>query len=645
MTKTLWHYIVFLCERMSIMRKKQFKTQSKKMLDMMINSIYTHKEIFLRELISNGSDAIDKRHFRSLTDTALGLDASAYKIKIEADKEARTLCISDNGCGMGEKELEDNLGTIAKSGSLDFKSENESDEIDIIGQFGVGFYSAFMVADKITIVSKALGSEQAFKWESEGVDGYTIEPCEKADIGTTITLHMKEDTENENYSVFLEESKLRELVKKYSDYIRYPITMMVEQPVEKEDESEDAAPQFELKETTLNSMVPLWKRDPKEVSEEEYNRFYHEKFYDFEDPLAVIHTKFEGTSNCNILLFIPKKAPFDYYTKDFEKGLQLYSSGVLIMDKCADLLPDYYSFVKGVVDSADLSLNISRETLQHDHQLKVIAKAVERKIKAELKKLMKNEREKYDAFFEQFGRQMKYAIYASYGMQKEALIDLIEFKSSAEKKYTTLAEYVARMPESQSAIYYAGGKTVDKIEMLPQTQAVTSKGIEVLYLTEDVDEFTITMLGSFEQKPFKNVSDNDLDIATEEEKEQIKQENDAQQSLLEMMKEALGDKVEQVQFTNTLDTHPVCLSTEGGISTEMQKVLEAQPGMEQAIKAKAVLEINLNHPVAAKLKALHGKDDEKVKEYAKILYAQACLICGLPIENPTELSNLVCGLM
>ncbi len=627
------------------MRKKQFKTQSKKMLDMMINSIYTHKEIFLRELISNGSDAIDKRHFRSLTDTALGLDASEYKIKIEADKAARTLCISDNGCGMGEKELEDNLGTIAKSGSLDFKSENESDEIDIIGQFGVGFYSAFMVADKITIVSKALDSEQAFKWESEGVDGYTIEPCEKADIGTTITLHMKEDTENENYSVFLEESKLRELVKKYSDYIRYPITMMVEQPVEKEDESEDAAPQFELKETTLNSMVPLWKRDPKEVSEEEYNRFYHEKFYDFEDPLAVIHTKFEGTSNCNILLFIPKKAPFDYYTKDFEKGLQLYSSGVLIMDKCADLLPDYYSFVKGVVDSADLSLNISRETLQHDHQLKVIAKAVERKIKAELKKLMKNEREKYDAFFEQFGRQMKYAIYASYGMQKEALIDLIEFKSSAEKKYTTLAEYVARMPESQSAIYYAGGKTVDKIEMLPQTQAVTSKGIEVLYLTEDVDEFTITMLGSFEQKPFKNVSDNDLDIATEEEKEQIKQENDAQQSLLEMMKEALGDKVEQVQFTNTLDTHPVCLSTEGGISTEMQKVLEAQPGMEQAIKAKAVLEINLNHPVAAKLKALHGKDDEKVKEYAKILYAQACLICGLPIENPTELSNLVCGLM
>ena len=610
------------------------------MLDMMINSIYTHKEIFLRELISNGSDAIDKRHFRSLTDTSLGLDLSAYKIHIESDKENRILTVSDNGCGMGEKELEENLGTIAKSGSLDFKSENESEEIDIIGQFGVGFYSAFMVADRITIISKALDSEQAFKWESEGVDGYTIEPCEREDVGTTITLHMKEDTENENYSVFLEESKIRELVKKYSDYIRYPITMMTEQRVEKEDEAEDAEPEFETVETTLNSMVPLWKRDAKEVSEEEYNRFYHEKFYDFEDPLAVIHTKFEGTSNCNILLFIPKKAPFDYYTKDFEKGLQLYSSGVMIMEKCADLLPDYFSFVKGVVDSADLSLNISRETLQHDHQLKVIAKAVERKIKAELKKVLRNDREKYDAFFEQFGRQMKYAIYASYGMQKDALIDLIEFKSSAEKKYTTLEEYVTRMPESQTAIYYAGGKTVDKIDMLPQTQAVTGKGIEVLYFTEDVDEFTVTMLGNYKEKPFKNVSDNDLDISTEE-----KKENDDAKSLLAFMKEKLGDKVAEVQFTNTLDSHPVCLSTEGGISTEMQKVLEAQPGMEQAIKAKTVLEINVNHPVAEKLKALYDTDEAKLESYTKILYAQACLICGLPIENPTELSNLVCDLM
>ncbi|MBR2589593.1 MAG: molecular chaperone HtpG [Clostridia bacterium] len=627
------------------MRKKQFKTQSKKMLEMMINSIYTHKEIFLRELISNASDAIDKRHFRSLTDTALGLDMSAYKIKLDADKENRILTVSDNGCGMGEKELEDNLGTIARSGSLDFKSENESDEIDIIGQFGVGFYSAFMVADKITIVSKSLDSEQAYCWESTGADGYTVTPCEKDDIGTVITLHMKEDTENENYSIFLEESKIRELVKKYSDYIRYPITMMCEQPIQKEDGAEDAQPEFELVETTLNSMVPLWKRNASEVSEEEYNRFYHEKFFDFEDPLAVIHTKFEGTTNCNILLFIPKKAPFDYYTKDFEKGLQLYSSGVLIMDKCADLLPDYFSFVKGVVDSADLTLNISRETLQHDHQLKVIAKAVEKKIKAELKKMIKNDREKYDTFFEQFGRQMKYAIYASYGMKKDALMDLIEFKSSYEKKYTTLEEYVTRMPESQTAIYYAGGKTIDKIDMLPQTQAVISKGIEVLYFTEDVDEFTVTMLGNYNEKPFKNVSDNDLDISREEEKEEIKKENDDQKSLLAFMKEKLGDKVEEVQFTNTLDSHPVCLSTEGGISTEMQKVLESQPGMEQAIKAKTVLEININHPVAQKLKELYGKDDEKVEKYAKILYSQACLICGLPVENPTELSNLVCDLM
>ena len=613
------------------------------MLDMMINSIYTHKEIFLRELISNGSDAIDKRHFRSLTDTSLGLDMSAYKITIERDADNRILTITDNGCGMSEKELEENLGTIAKSGSLEFKSENEDEAIDIIGQFGVGFYSAFMVADKITIFSRALESEQGYKWESEGVDGYTIEPCEKAEVGTQIILHIKEDTENENYSVFLEESKIRELVKKYSDYIRYPITMLCEERVESE--SEDEEPRFELREQTLNSMVPLWKRDAKEVSEEEYNRFYHEKFFDFEDPLAVIHTKFEGTSNCNILLFIPKKAPFDYYTKDFEKGLQLYSSGVMIMEKCADLLPDYFSFVRGVVDSADLTLNISRETLQHDHQLKVIAKAVEKKVKAELKKILKNDREKYDTFFEQFGRQMKYAIYASYGMQKDALQDLLEFKSSAEKKYVTLEEYVDRMPESQTAIYYAGGETVDKIEMLPQTQAVISKGIEVLYFTEDVDEFTATMLASFKEKPFKNVSDNDLDIASEEEKEQIKQANDTQKSLLEFMKEKLGDKVEAVRFTNTLDKHPVCLSTEGGISTEMQKVLESQPGMAQGIKARTVLEINLNHPLAATLGELYGKDDEKLENYTKILYAQACLICGLPIENPTELSNLVCALM
>ena len=615
------------------------------MLDMMINSIYTHKEIFLRELISNGSDAIDKRHFRSLTDTSLGLPLEAYQIHIERDEEQRLLVISDNGCGMTEKELEDNLGTIARSGSLDFKKENESDDIDIIGQFGVGFYSAFMVADRITIVSKSPDSDTAYKWESEGVDGYTIEPWEKDDIGTQITLHLKEDTENENYSIFLEESKIRELVKKYSDYIRYPITMLTEQPVENAGEDEETEPQFEMREETLNSMVPLWKRDPKSVSEEEYFGFYHEKFFDYEDPLAVIHTKFEGTTECNVLLFIPKKAPFDYYTKEFEKGLQLYSSGVMIMEKCADLLPDYFSFVRGVADSADLSLNISRETLQHDHQLKVIAKAVERKIKAELIKIRNNEREKYDAFFEQFGRQIKFAIYSSYGMQKEALQDLLEYKSSAEKKYVTLEEYVTRMPESQSAIYYAAGETVDKIEMLPQTQAVLSKGFEVLYFTEDVDEFTATMLGVYKEKPFKNVSDNDLDISTEEEKEQIQKENDTAKDLLTFMQEALEGKVEAVRFTNTLDKHPVCLSSEGGISTEMQKVLESQPGMTAGIKAKTVLEINVNHPVAAKLKALYGTDNDTVERYAKILYAQACLICGLAVENPTELSNLICDLM
>ena len=630
----------------------EFQAETKQLLDLMVHSIYTNHEIFLRELISNASDAIDKLHYESLTNRDILEGDTAFEIHLTPDADAHTLTISDNGLGMNKEDLVQNLGTIAKSGTKAFleklkeAQDSDSTDKDLIGQFGVGFYSAFMVADTVTVVTRKAGEKQAYKWESAGDGTYSLEECEKPKHGTTIILHLGKDfygdKSEENYT---DQMTISGLVKKYSDYIRYPITMMTEQRVEKEDEAEDAEPEFETVETTLNSMVPLWKRDAKEVSEEEYNRFYHEKFYDFEDPLAVIHTKFEGTSNCNILLFIPKKAPFDYYTKDFEKGLQLYSSGVMIMEKCADLLPDYFSFVKGVVDSADLSLNISRETLQHDHQLKVIAKAVERKIKAELKKILRNDREKYDAFFEQFGRQMKYAIYASYGMQKDALIDLIEFKSSAEKKYTTLEEYVTRMPESQTAIYYAGGKTVDKIDMLPQTQAVTGKGIEVLYFTEDVDEFTVTMLGNYKEKPFKNVSDNDLDISTEEEKEQIKKENDDAKSLLAFMKEKLGDKVAEVQFTNTLDSHPVCLSTEGGISTEMQKVLEAQPGMEQAIKAKTVLEINVNHPVAEKLKALYGTDDVKLEAYTKILYSQACLICGLPIENPTELSNLVCELM
>lgn len=626
------------------MRKKQFKTESKKMLDMMINSIYTHKEIFLRELISNGSDAIDKRYFRSLTDTSLGLERSEYKIRLEVNKDERTLKITDNGCGMDKDDLENNLGVIAKSGSLDFKSENEDEDIDIIGQFGVGFYSAFMVADKITIKTKPLASDTAFIWQSEGVDGYTIGECEKDDIGTEITLKMKEDTENENYSIFLEESKIRDLVKKYSDYIRYPITMDVEKRVEKE-YAEGEEPEFETVEETLNSMVPIWKRSQKDVTDEEYNNFYHEKFFDFEDPAKVIHTKFEGTSNCNILLFIPKKAPFDYYTKDFEKGLQLYSSGVMIMEKCADLLPDYFSFVRGVVDSADLSLNISREMLQHDHQLKVIAKAIEKKVKNELKKMLKTDRENYEQFFTEFGRQMKYAIYSSYGMNKDALEDLIIYKSSNEKKYTTLEEYVSRMPESQTSIYYASGESIDKIEMLPQTKAVLSKGYEVLYFTEDVDEFCAKILMQYKEKPFKNVSDNDIDIASEEEKEKIKKENESEKDLLEFIKSSLGGNVAEVKFTNTLEDYPVCLSTQGEISTEMQKVLESQSGAMNGIKVMEVLEININHKVAQSLKSLYGKDDEKLKSYAKILYAQARLICGLSVENPTELSNLVCDLM
>lgn len=635
------------------MRKKQFKTESKKMLDMMINSIYTHKEIFLRELISNGSDAIDKRYFRSLTDTALGLPKEQYGIKIERDEKARTLRITDNGCGMTKEELESNLGTIAKSGSLDFKNDNKTDDIDIIGQFGVGFYSAFMVADKITIRTKPLGSDEAWLWESEGADGYVIEPCECENAGTDILLHMKDDTENENYSVFLEEYKIRDLVKKYSDYIRYPIKMDVEKRVPKktdgEDESKDdkKEPEYDLvtETETLNSMVPIWKKNPKEVSDEEYNNFYHEKFFDYEDPLKVIHTKFEGTSNCNILLYIPKKAPYDYYTKEYEKGLQLYSSGVMIMEKCGDLLPDYFSFVKGVADSSDLSLNISREMLQHDHQLKVIAKAIEKKVKSELGKLLNNEREKYEEFFNEFGRQMKYALYSSYGSNKDALQDLLMFRSSADKKFVTLKEYTERMPESQSSIYYSCGETADKIEMLPQTQAVKNKGFEVLYLTEDVDEFTLKMIANYNNKPFKNVSDNDIDISTDEEKEAIKKENDDSKDLLEFMKQTLGSKVNAVKFTNTLATHPVCLSTEGGISTEMEKVLESQPGGENIPKAETVLEINVTHPVAAKLRELYAADKDKVADYTRILYAQARLICGLSVENPTELSNLVCSLM
>ncbi|MBE6655086.1 MAG: molecular chaperone HtpG [Ruminococcaceae bacterium] len=638
------------------MEKKAFKTESKKMLDMMINSIYTHKEIFLRELISNASDAIDKRAFRALTESSLGLDRSEYKIEIIRNKEENTITIRDNGCGMTQDELENNLGTIAKSGSLDFKNENgKQDGIDIIGQFGVGFYSAFMVSDKITVKSRAIGTDCAYVWESEGADGYTIAPCDYASFGSEIVLHIKPDTEEEKYSEFLDEYRIRELIKKYSDYIRYPIVMNVEKTRLIKNESEDAenansdAPKYETYEDTdtLNSMVPIWHKSSDEVTEEEYASFYREKFYDYEAPAKVIRSKTEGTFTYETLLFIPKRAPYNYYSKDFEKGLQLYSAGVMIMEKCADLLPDYFNFVKGLVDSEDLSLNISREMLQHDHQLKAIAKSVEKKIKNELLKMLENDREKYEEFFKEFGSQLKYGIYSDFGKHKDVLQDLLMFKSSEEKKYVTLKEYVSRMKEEQKSIYYACGDSVDLVDMLPKTEAVKAKGYEVLYLTENIDEFALRTLMKYDDKEFINVCDDKLDISTDEEKEQLKAENESAAELLAFMKESIGEaSVTAVKFTNTLKDHPVCLSSEGGISTEMEKVLSQMPGSENAPKAETVLEINGAHAVATTLKGLFATGEkEKVASYAKILYTMARLISGLPVENPTELSNMICDLM
>ena len=638
------------------MEKKAFKTESKKMLDMMINSIYTHKEIFLRELISNASDAIDKRAFRALTESSLGLDRSEYKIEIIRNKEDNTLIIRDNGCGMTQTELENNLGTIAKSGSLDFKKENGKQEgIDIIGQFGVGFYSAFMVSDKITVKSRAIGEDDAYVWESEGADGYTIEPCDYAPYGSEIVLHIKPDTEEEKYSEFLDEYRIRELVKRYSDYIRYPIVMNVEKTRFIKNETENAesvnndAPKYETYEDTdtLNSMVPIWHKSSDEVTDEEYASFYSEKFYDFEAPAKVIRSKTEGTFTYETLLFIPKRAPYNYYSKDFEKGLQLYSAGVMIMEKCAELLPDYFNFVKGLVDSEDISLNISREMLQHDHQLKAIAKSVEKKIKNELLKMLENDREKYEEFFKEFGSQLKYGVYSDFGKHKDALQDLLMFKSSAEKKYVTLKEYVARMKDEQKNIYYACGDSIDLVDMLPKTEAVKEKGFEVLYLTENIDEFALRALMKYDDKEFINVCDDKLDISTDEEKEQIKAENESAAELLAFMKESIGEaSVTAVKFTNTLKDHPVCLSSEGGISTEMEKVLSQMPGNENAPKAETVLEINGMHAVATTLKGLFATGEkEKVASYAKILYTMARLISGLPVENPTELSNMICDLM
>lgn len=631
------------------MKTKQFKAESKRLLDMMIHSIYTHKEIFLRELISNASDAMDKLYFRSLTDEKVGMNREDFAIDLKIDKDARTLTITDNGIGMTQEELEKNLGTIANSGSLKFKNENKlEDDVDIIGQFGVGFYSAFMVAKRVTVRSKAYGSDQAYQWQSEGVDGYTIEPCDKETVGTEILLEIKDDTEDETYSEFLEQYRIQGLVKKYSDYIRYPIRMDMTKSRRKETENadKDAAPEYEeyVENETLNSMVPLWRKNKSELTDADYNAFYKEKFFDYNEPLLHIHTKSEGTATFNALLYIPSKAPYDYYTKEYEKGLQLYSSGVMIMEKCADLLPDYFSFVKGLVDSEDLSLNISRELLQHDRQLKIIAKALEKSIRNELTKLLKNDRAAYEKFFEAFGLQLKFGVYNGYGMNKDALKDLLLFYSSSEKKPVTLAEYVSRMKEDQTCIYYATGENIARIDHLPQTELVKDKGFEILYLTENVDEFAIKMLMNYEGKEFKSVSAGDLDLETEEEKKEIEEKSKEHADLFNDMQKSLEGKVKSVRLSQRLKSHPVCLTSEGALSLEMEKVLNAMP-TDQKVQADRVLEINPEHPIFAKLVQLQKENPDKLKAYAKLLYDQALLIEGMSIEDPVAFSNQICELM
>ena len=631
------------------MEKKEFKAESKRLLDLMINSIYTHHEIFLRELISNASDALDKMYYKSLTEND-GMSREDFYIRLTPDKEARTLTVSDNGCGMTAEELENNLGTIAKSGSLAFKQENEAKEdIDIIGQFGVGFYSAFMVADHVKVVSKPYGSDKAWAWESDGADGYTIEEAEKDSFGTDIILTLKADNDDEAFSEYLETYRLTQLVKKYSDYIRYPIRMLVESQRVKEGTGTDDKPaEYEsyTEDRTLNSMVPIWKKSKSEVTEEEYNSFYQDKFFDYTPPARVIYSSTEGASTYHALLFIPSRMPYDFYTKNYEKGLQLYASGVLIMEKCADLLPDYFSFVKGLVDSEDLSLNISREMLQHDRQLKLIASRLEKKIKSELKSMLTNEREKYEEFFKNFGLQLKYGVYSDYGTHKELLQDLLLFYSSSEKKMVTLDEYVGRMKEDQKYIYYACGETTDRIDRLPQTELLKDKGFEILYLTDDVDEFALKMMMKYADKEFRNVSDKDLGLEAEADSEEIKKQNEDNKELLRFMKDALGDKVSEVKLSERLKSHPVCISSDGGVSIEMEKVLSAMPGANgQKIQAKRVLELNASHPVFARLQKLFAENPDAVKEYASLLYDQALLIEGLPIEDPVAFSNAVCKLM
>ncbi len=625
------------------MKEKEFKAESKRLLDLMINSIYTNKEIFLRELISNASDALDKRYYNSLTDKKESIEKSKLKINITIDKENRILTIEDNGCGMNKEELENNLGTIAKSGSLAFKELNDKKEdVDIIGQFGVGFYSCFMVSSDVRVISKAVDSDEAYEWHSKGVEGYTIEPTKKDSVGTTIILTIKEDNEEEHYSDYLNSLIIKNLIKKYSDYIRYPILMDVEHEKLKEGSKDE----FEtvVENETLNSMLPIWKKKKSEIKQEEYDSFYISKFSDFVKPQHVIHTQAEGTFSYNALLFIPSHLPYDFYTKEYEKGLQLYSNGVLIMEKCKELLPDYFSFVKGLVDSPDLSLNISRELLQHDRQLKTLAKNIEKKINSELSKMLKSNRDEYVKFFENFGSQLKFGAYDNYGMNKDSLKDLLMFYSSVDKKLITLKEYVDRMKSEQKDIYYACGESLDKIDMLPQVEKVKDKGYEILYLVENIDEFVIKALGEYEDKKFTNVSANNLDLDSEEEKEALKKENDENKEMLNIMKEALKDEVQSVRFTHRLKEHPVCLVSEGNISIEMEKVINAMP-TDQNVKADKVLEINSSHKIATKLKELYSSDKELLKDYTKILYSQARLIEGMSVENPTEISNLICDLL
>lgn len=625
------------------METKQFKAESKRLLDLMINSIYTHREIFLRELISNASDAIDKIYYKSLSDDNINFNKENFFIKVSIDKENRTIKISDTGIGMNKEELDNNLGVIAKSGSLQFKKENEiKDGYDIIGQFGVGFYSSFLIADKVTVITKAFGSNEVYKWESTGVEGYTIEPSTKDTVGTDIILHVKANTDDENFDEYLNEYKIQSLIKKYSDFIRYPIKMdLTERKLKEGTESE-----YEdyIEEKVVNSMVPIWRKNKNELTQEDYSNFYKEKHYGFDTPLKHIHLSVDGTVSYNAILYIPENMPYDFYTKDYEKGLELYSNGVMIMNKCSDLLPDYFGFVKGIVDSEDLSLNISREILQHDRQLRFIAKNIKNKIKSELEKMLRNERENYEKFYKAFGRTLKFGVYDNFGAEKEVLQDLLMFYSSKEKKMVTLDEYVTRMAEDQKYIYYAVGESIDRIEKMPQTELLLDKGYEILYFTDDIDEFAIKMLMKYKEKEFKSVSSSDLGIENNDEENKVEENNEENKSLFDAMKDILSDKISSVKVSKKLKNHPVCLSNEGDLSIEMEKLLNSMPN-NQGVKAEKVLEINTNHEVFTSLKDAYENDKDKFNLYTNLLYNQALLIEGLSISDPVEFTNNICKLM